>query len=194
MPFNPCFRGERRLVCRTQCLRESMGDGQLHRRRGGELCQRCPRLPGPDSAGGQHHISHSARNAGSLPVDRRRWGRWVPAGSCNRNGLVLNGVYPATGYGFSHSLSLVVTDPFRWAIDSDRQVNVSNPNSISNACVVTLTLASKTLSPAERRGLSLGRNYYGRLQCGPAKLPVLGSRRYLVCNGLRQFGQSSTSA
>jgi hypothetical protein len=62
------------------------------------------------------------------------------------NGIVLNGLYPASGNGLVHSLSLVVTDPSGGKTIQTVQVNVSNPFSTSNACFVTFTLASNTLS------------------------------------------------
>jgi hypothetical protein len=68
------------------------------------------------------------------------------------SGIVLNGVYPTSGNGFAHNLSLVVTDPSGGQSIQTAQVNISNPNSPSNACVVTFTVASKTLSLANDAG------------------------------------------
>jgi hypothetical protein len=62
------------------------------------------------------------------------------------NGIILNGLYPVSGNGLTHNLSLVVTDPSGGQTIQTVQVNVSNPISISNACVVTFTVASSTLS------------------------------------------------
>ena len=62
------------------------------------------------------------------------------------NGIILNGLYPMSGTGPLHNLSLVVTDPSGGQTIQTVQVNVSNPVSTSNACVVTFTVASNTLS------------------------------------------------
>ena len=62
------------------------------------------------------------------------------------NGIVLNGLYPPSGTGLAHNLSLVVTDPSGGQTIQTVQVNVSNPSSTSNACVVTLTVATNTMS------------------------------------------------
>jgi hypothetical protein len=62
------------------------------------------------------------------------------------NGIILNGLYPESGNGLAHNLSLVVTDPSGGPTIQTVQVNVSNPVSTANACVVTFTVASNTLS------------------------------------------------
>lgn len=67
-------------------------------------------------------------------------------------GIILNGFYPGSGTGMAHSLSLVVTDPAGGNAIQTVQVNVSNPASTANACVVTFTVASKTLSLANDAG------------------------------------------
>jgi hypothetical protein len=51
-----------------------------------------------------------------------------------------------------HSLSLVVTDPAGGQSIQTVELNISNPNSTSNACVVTFTVSSKTLSLANDAG------------------------------------------
>jgi hypothetical protein len=68
------------------------------------------------------------------------------------NGILLNGVSPASGSGPAHSLSLVVTEPSGGQAVQTVQVNVSNPNSSSSACVVTFPVASKTISLANDAG------------------------------------------
>ena len=61
-------------------------------------------------------------------------------------GIALNGIYPPSGSGLTHGLSLVITDPSGAQSIQTVQVNVSNPNSVSSACVVTFVLPSNTLS------------------------------------------------
>ncbi len=61
-------------------------------------------------------------------------------------GMILNGFYPGSGNGMTHNLSLVITDPTGGQAIETVQVNVSNPTSNANACLVTFTVASKTLS------------------------------------------------
>jgi len=68
------------------------------------------------------------------------------------NGIILNGIYPASGTGFTHNLSFVITDPAGGSAVQTVQVNVSNPVSTASACVVTLAVASKTLSLANDAG------------------------------------------
>lgn len=68
------------------------------------------------------------------------------------NAITLSGVSPGSGSGLAHSLSLAITDSAGGKAIQTVQVNVSNPDSTSNACVVTLTVASALLSLANDAG------------------------------------------
>lgn len=70
-------------------------------------------------------------------------------------GIILNGLSPSNGTGLVHSLSFVVTDPSGGQAIRTVQVNVSNPTSNANACVVTFNAASKTLSLSNDAGSAI---------------------------------------
>ncbi len=60
--------------------------------------------------------------------------------------MVLNGIYPLSGTGLNHALSLVVTDPNGGLAIQSIQVNVSNPYSSASACAVTFGVAAQTIA------------------------------------------------
>lgn len=104
------------------------------------------------------------------------------------NGMILNGIAPSVGTGPLHNLSLVVTDPAGGQAIQTIQVNVSNPNSSANACVVTFTIASKTLSLANDAGsASAGSATAGSsatLQNSQCSVAVAGSTLSVIGNSV----------
>ena len=104
------------------------------------------------------------------------------------SGMILNGIAPSMGTGPLHNLTLVVTDPAGGQAIQTIQVNVSNPNSSANACVVTFTVASKTLSLANDAGsASAGSATAGSdatLQNSQCSVAVAGSTLSVIGNSV----------